>query len=317
MGMKKRLLFILAIFMMLTVGCGGNTGTDGEEGVQVYTSIYPLYDFTSKIAKGADDVNVELLIPEGTEPHGWEPDTKDMNRLEKGDVFIYNGAGLESWTDKVLNSLDNKDLISVEASKGVDLMKATHHHHEDDHDHDEHEHHHHGGTDPHVWLSPKNAKIESENIKDALIQAAPGHKELFEKNYEKLAGELDSLDKEFQEGLKDRKRNEIVVSHEAFAYLCRDYGLEQLGIEGVNSEKEPDPKTMAKIVDYVNEKGIRVIFTETLIDPKVSETIAKETGAETMVLNPLEGLTAEQREDGEDYFSIMRDNLNSLKKALF
>lgn len=332
--MKKFLTTALLIGSILLTGCGGQ-GASGDEvksGMIVYTSIYPLYDFTSKIA--GDKATVKLLVPDGTEPHDWEPGTQEMNDLEKADVFIYNGAGLESWTDKVLSSLDNKDLTVVEASKGLDIMKGHDHHDEGeeaseedhgvdavhDHEHEDgedHEHHHdHGGLDPHVWLSPMNAKKEARNILEGLTAKDPENKAFYEKNYEELAKKFDDLDKAYREALKDVKKRDIVVAHEAFGYMCKDYSLKQIGIEGVNSEHEPDPKTMAKIVDMVKEKGITTIFSETLIDPKVSEAIAKETGARVAVLNPVEGLTKEDREKGADYFSIMEDNLKALTEAL-
>ncbi|MDO5713914.1 MAG: metal ABC transporter substrate-binding protein [Tissierellia bacterium] len=308
MKIKKTWVFIFILIGISLLACSNKKMEDSNANknhLKVYISIYPLYDFTNKLIEDADNIDVKLLVPNGIEPHGWEPGTEEMNKLEEADVFIYNGAGLESWVEKMMDSLDNQDLKKVEASKGIQLLEGKkiscpiHGYHK--------------GTDPHVWLSPKNAKIEVENIKNALCELDPNQTKVYEKNYEHLAKELDSLDQEFESSLKNRKHNTIIVSHEAFGYLCHDYGLKQIGIEGIHSEHEPDPKSMKKIVDYVKDNNITTIFSETLIDPKVSETIAKETGAKTDVLNPIEGLL----KDGEgDYFSIMRENLEALKRAL-
>lgn len=357
MNIWKKIMIFTSMAMLL-VACGkGDTkreqsaDTKGEDTkkLTVYASVYPVYDFAQKI--GGDKIHLELMVPNGQEPHDWEPGQDDIKNLEKADMFIYNGAGLESWTDKVLSSLTNKKLVAVEASKGIELLHGHHdheeaqdEHHEDkaadsksengkkdegkksengksaEHDHEAaqtHEHEHdHGEFDPHVWLSPKNAKIELKNIKDALVAADGANKDFYEANYEKYSKEFDDLDKKFQSELAKVPNKTIVVSHEAFGYLCKEYGLNQVGIEGVNAESEPDAKTMANIVELVKNKKINTIFTEELIDPKVADTIAKETGAKTKVLSPLEGLSEEQQKDHKEYVSIMEQNLQNLIEAL-
>lgn len=349
----KQVVFLLVMALMF-VGCNksGQSSKDAaqpkEEGAKklhVYASVYPIYDFAKKI--GGDKIDLELMVPNGQEPHDWEPGQDDIKKLSQADMFLYNGAGLESWTDKVLASLDNKKLVAVEASKGIELLHGHHDHDEEaaehahehenheaeehNHDHEEQsngqqnaksateekEHHHeHGEFDPHVWLSPKNAKIELKNIKDALVAADSSNQATYEANYEKYAKALDDLDNKFKTELEKVPHKKIVVSHEAFGYLCHEYGLTQVGIEGVNAESEPDAKTMAQIIDLVKKEHIHTIFTEELIDPKVADTIAKETGAKTEVLSPIEGLSEQQEKDGKEYISIMEQNLTNLVQAL-
>lgn len=333
----KKILFLLAGILLFS-GCskGAETkdagkDTENKEGLRVYASVYPMYDFAKKIA--GDKLDVEMVMPQGTEPHGWEPDTKAIKNLESADLFIYNGAGLESWTDKVIDSLSNKDLKVVEASEGVDLIKSSHDHEDEDHDHQgaeenhnhnhedheedhEHEGHNHGPMDPHVWISPKNAKIEMENIKNALVELDKENADYYESNYQKYAKMLDELDAKYSEKLSPLPNKTIVVSHEAYGYLCKDYNLTQIGIKGVNAETEPDAKKMAEIINYVKENKITTIFTEELIDPKVSKIIADETGCLVKVLSPIEGLSEEQIKNNEDYFSIMEENLENLVGAL-
>ncbi|WP_295149638.1 metal ABC transporter substrate-binding protein [uncultured Peptoniphilus sp.] len=341
----KKIVFLLAGIILLS-GCSkagmkeNATGeSEGDKKLKVYASVYPMYDFTKKIA--GDKMDVEMIMPQGTEPHGWEPDSNAIKNLENADMFIYNGAELESWTDKVLGSLSNKELKVVEASESVDLIKSTHtHDHEDeDHDHNheheanhnhnheaaennhnhedhDHEGHHHGPMDPHVWISPKNAKIEMENIKNALVELDKDNEDYYESNYEKYAKMLDELDAKYSESLGSLPNKEIVVSHEAYGYLCKDYGLTQIGVKGVNAETEPDAKKMAEIISYIKENNITSIFTEELIDPKVSNIIASETGCQVKVLSPIEGLSQEQVDNKADYFSVMEENLENLVGAL-
>lgn len=283
--------------------------------LEVYTSFYPLYDFATKV--GGDKVKVVNLVPAGVEPHDYEPSAKEVAALENADVFIYNGAGMESWTDKVLASLQNKDLKVVEASQNIDLLKGHAHEHEEEGEHEEaEEEHDENGFDPHVWISIKNAKVEMENIKNALEEADPDHKDYYEANYIEYAKKFDALDEKYKETLTPFENRDIIVAHEAFAYLCKDYDLNQVGIEGISADSEPDPARMAEIVDFAKEHQMKVIFFEELVSPKVAKAIAKEVGAEAMVLNPLEGLTEEQISAGEDYLSVMEQNLEALTKAL-
>lgn len=340
---------------------------DGK--LKVAVSFYPMYDFASKI--GADQIDLINLVPSGTEPHDWEPSASDLTNLEKADVFVYSGAGMEHWVDRVLNSLTNENLMVVEASNGIALrtnssdedeehdehdnhdnhdehdehIESEEHEfsdHEDhdhsegedhadhDHDHDNestglfhfhasdsgHSHSHDGGLDPHVWLNPEYAKKEMENIKNAFVSADPKNKDFYEANYEKYAVEFDKLDEDFHNTIAALPNREIVVAHEAYGYLCDAYGLTQVGIEGLTPDSEPTPRRMARIIDFVREHHVKVIFFEALTSSKSADTVAAETGIITSVLNPLEGLSAEEIVAGNDYLSVMRDNLNALSEAL-
>ncbi|WP_394525682.1 metal ABC transporter substrate-binding protein [Lacrimispora sp. JR3] len=297
------------VFSVLLSGCAGKEKTADNGKLNVMTSFYPVYDFTLKI--GGDKVNVKNMVPAGTEPHDWEPGTRDISALEEADVFVYSGAGMEHWTEDVLKSLNNKDLISVEASKGISLKEG--HGEEEEEGEEDHDH---GEFDPHVWLAPQNAKKEMENIKDALVKADPGHQDYYESNYKTYSKKLDELDQSFQETLAAVPNKSIVVSHEAYGYLCAAYGLTQIGIEGLAPDSEPDPARMAEVIDFVRENNVKTIFFEELASPKVAEAIAKETGAKTEVLNPIEGLSDEELKAGEDYISVMEKNLAALKEAL-
>lgn len=316
----KKSLYILLILMMTavwSVGCGSekkSQSESGDEKLKVLASFYPMYDFAQKV--GGDKVEVTNMVPAGTEPHDWEPTATDIRQLEDADVFVYNGAGMEHWAEDVLASLDNQDIIIVEASKGLEFIEGeAHEDEEDEAEHEEDEEEHDTGYDPHVWLDPLNAKAEMENIKNALVEADPENEAYYTENYEEYSVKFDQLDEKYKEELADMKGKDIIVAHEAFGYLCNAYDLNQVGIEGLSPDSEPDPARMKEIIEFAKENQIKTIYFEELVSPKVAETIAAEVGAKTSVLNPLEGLNDEQIKAGEDYFSIMEENLTALKEG--
>lgn len=315
--MKKGLL--ASVFLSVTVllaGCGSGSQADLVEGkTNVMTSFYPLYDFSQKI--GGDHVNVINLVPAGVEPHDWTPKSKDVSRMTKAELFVYQGAGFEGWVEDFLGSLKDSKLKIVEASQGVTLIEGEHEEGEDGHDHDKKDDGH-GDShiDPHAWLSPANAKKMAENIKNGLVEADPSHKADFEANYKQFAEKLDKLDQKYREAISKVTRKEIVVSHQAFGYLAHDYGLTQKAIMGLAPDAEPTAQDLKKINDFVKQNQVKVIFFEELVSDKLAKTLAKDAGIETLVLNPLEGLTKEQEKAGDDYISVMEANLQNLLKAL-
>ncbi|MHB8075995.1 metal ABC transporter substrate-binding protein [Desulfosporosinus fructosivorans] len=299
------LSLVLVSGMMLLSGCSKNAAesknTSADKKLAVYTSIYPMYDLTKKI--GGDKITVTNLVPAGQEPHDWEPTPSDMANLEKADVLIYNGAGMEHWIDKVLSSIQNKKLIAVETSKELHLL--------DNPDKSEELKY-----DPHVWLNPRLAKQQMEAIKKALVTADSSNKDYYEKNYTDNAKKLDDLDQEYKAAVSKFSQKDIVVAHQAFGYLCDAYGLKQVSIEGLLADSEPSPAKMAEIVKFAKENKLKYIFYEELVSPKVAEAIAKEIGVTTAMLNPIEGLQESDLLAGKEYISVMRDNLEVLKKAL-
>lgn len=331
-GILRRASLALCACLLFTavfVGCGTEASDEPVDPnrLQVMASFYTMYDFAQKI--GGEHVQVTCMVPSGTEPHDWEPSTKDITRMEQTDVFIYNGAGMEHWVSDVLAGLSNKKLISVEASQGVSLLRSAEE--EDGHDHeaahadedeeDSHEHaydhaHEHGEYDPHVWLDPMNAKQEMKNICEAFSEADPEHGADYQANYEKWAKQIDKLDETYQTTLENLSERNIVVAHEAYGYLCRRYNLTQVSIEGMSPDSEPDPGRMADIIDFVRANNVRAIFFEELSGSRTAETVAAETGVKLLTLSPLEGLSDRQEETGGDYFSVMEENLQQLTEAL-
>jgi zinc transport system substrate-binding protein len=301
-------------------GNGGNGRTDGGKPV-VVTSFYPLFFLASEI--GGDLVAVTNLVPAGVEPHDWTPKSRDLARISQADLFLHSGAGFEGWTDELLEGIEaDSDVMVVEASEGIERIPldgeagARGQAHGQDHESGDDDHGHGGHVDPHVWVSPKSMLRMARNVRDALGAADPANAAPYGENYGALAGRLEALDEAYERELSGLPRRDIVVSHRAFAYLCRDYGLNQIAVMGLSPEAEPKAQDLKRIVDFVKGSGIRYIFFEELVSDRLARTLASEAGAETLVLNPVEGLTSEQEANGDDYVTIMEMNLQNLKKAL-
>lgn len=273
---------------------------DNNEKLKVYTSFYPMYDLTKKTA--GDKAEVINLVPAGTEPHDWEPTPRDMQAVADADILVYNGLGMEQWIDKVNASVGGEGPMLVEASEGIEVISENNGGNED--------------TDPHVWTSIGNAVKEMENIKNALCEADSENAAYYEDNFNKYKAEFEKLDNEFREFTENAEKRDIIVAHEAFSYLCRDYGLNQIAVNGLSAEDEPSPARMTEIIDYARQNNIKYVFAEELSSQKTAETVAKEIGAEIIVLNPLEGLSQEEEDNGDDYLSVMKRNLEAIKTAL-
>lgn len=304
---------VILLMVVLAAGCGPQSQGKIVEGkINVVTTFYPIYEFAKAI--GGEDANVINLLPAGVEPHDWTPRSQDIVNTSKAQLFFYNGAGLEGWVPQFLKGLNRDTKVKAyEVSQGIPLIEAGE---DEEHQHegDGHKHEHH--VDPHTWVSPKSALIMVENMKNSYIEADPAHQDAYTSRYAALKQKLEELDGEFKAKLDEMPRKEIVVSHEAFGYLARDYGLTQHAIMGLSPDAEPRARDLLQLSNLVKEKGIHFIFFEELVSDRLAKTLASETGAEVLVLNPVEGLTEEQLSRGDDYFSLMRNNLANLIVAL-
>ncbi len=317
---------VCALLVGALVGCGtANTDWPAQDKLPIVASFYPVAYLTQQV--GGDKVDVLTMVPAGAEPHVWEPTPADLVNIGKSKLFVYLGLGMDAWAPDVLQSLGKDAPASVEASDGVDpltfeqereLVEDHNHEEHSDHNHDE-EHaghsHSHGGIDPHVWLDPQRAKIMAKNILDGLSSVDPENRAYYQENYNALALRLDELDQAYESNLSGFSDKKIVVSHEAYGYICSRYGIDQIGINGLTPDSEPDAKTMAEIVNLVKKDHITTVFYEELVSPKVAKQIANETGAKAEVLSPVEGLSEEDIQAGENYFTKMYSNLEKLKVA--
>jgi zinc transport system substrate-binding protein len=283
-------LIVLAI-----TACQRAPATPGQ--LHILVSLYPLYDFARHIA--GDRARVTLLVPPGIEPHDWEPAPADIVRVQSARVFVYNGAGLEPWAEKLLGEVRRGDMRIVKATAGLDLLTTE------------------GQPDPHVWLDPLLARAEVEAIRTALVAVDPVHAPIYDGNAAAFSSQLLALHERFAAGLERCERREIVVSHAAFAYLARRYRLTQLPIiESLTPDAEPSPAALAALTRQARRARVTHIFFETLVTSKLAETLAREVGATALVLNPVEGLTKEQDAQGMTYVQLMDANLTNLRTAL-
>ena len=285
--MKNILLIIIILFSIITITCNNNDNKNTSGKLQIYTSVYPIYDFTKKI--GGEKITVYNMTKAGAEPHDFEITSKDMANLSKADLFIYNGGGMEHWVDAVKDVLQN--IKYIDSSSNINNQN---------------------NLDPHFWLSPKNAKIQMENIKNGLIEIDSESKDYYQSNYNLYANRLDELDNKIKISLSNIKNRNLVLTHPAFGHFCKEYSLNQIAI----ARDEADPKAMAEIITFIKNNDIKAIFYEEFSSSKLVDSIAKETQIKILTLNPIESLSEKNIEAGEDYFSIMEKNLISLLDGL-
>jgi zinc transport system substrate-binding protein len=246
------------------------------------------------VAVGGEYAVVSAIIPDGTEPHDFEPKAKDMVALSEADVFVYNGLGLESWAQRAVGAAGNAKLVSVDASAGCAPITLPG-----------------GGTDPHLWLSIKGAEIETANIAKGFAAADPAHAESYAKNAASYIAELEKLYDEYSGKIASAPSKVIVTGHAAFAYFCGDFGIEQNSVEDVFASGEPNPQQLASLVDFARAKKVKTIFAEELASPSVSRTLADEVGAKVATIYTMEG-----SEDGKSYIDRMRANLEAVYASL-
>lgn len=306
MNVKKTfLLSALAILIIVFIGyqirATKNTNTlPASTKPLVTTSFYPLYFFTSQIA--TDIVDIYNITPAGAEPHDYEPTSQDIVRIETSKLLILNGGKLEPWADKIKGDLQEKNTVIL--TVGNDL--ANQQIQEDGE----------AVQDPHIWLSPKIAKEVAKIITQGLVGIDQANTFAYQMNLQSLEKKLDDLDTQYRNGLANCQTRNIITSHAAFGYLAHEYNLNQVAISGLSPDAEPSAKQLAEVADFARKNKIKYIFFESLVSPKLSQTIAQEIGAETLVLNPIEGLSDDQISDGKNYFTEMQTNLANLRIAL-
>jgi zinc transport system substrate-binding protein len=290
--MITRIVLILAATVALA-GCGGDDGaaTAASSGAKqlVVAAFYPLEFLAERI--GGSTVDVRNLTPPGAEPHDVELSAKDVEAVRDADVVLYLGSGFQPAMEGAVEGADGE---TVDLLSGLDLRKI-----------EENEEGLEG--DPHVWLDPVLFAQLADHVGSTLDRPEAARR---------LGDELRSLDSEYKGGLGRCKRREIVTSHAAFGYLAQRYGLEQIPVTGLSPEVEPSAQDLEDVVAKVKEHGATTVFFEKLVSPRLAETVAREAGARTAELDPIEGLSQDELADGENYFSVMRSNLTALRRAL-
>lgn len=344
----------LPISLMLA-GCGNEQTRNKDDNIiTVYTTVYPLQYFSQRI--GGDFVEVNTIYPPGSDEHTYEPTQKDMMNLVDADLFFYIGLGLEGFVNKAKETLKNEDVsllavgdyvhfeeehgsseqehIDEETAHEEDEHTASESAHEEHaesesvheedehadsesaHEEEQHDEHGHSGRDPHVWLDPLYADDMAAAIKDALIKKMPEQKDTFEQNYKELSKELADLHESFETTVQAAKHKEIIVSHAAYGYWEERYGIKQISISGLSTTNEPSQKELEEIVKQAKQYDINYILFEQNVTSKLADIIKKEIGAQTLTIHNLSTLTEENLKNGDTYFTIMNNNIQTLNKAL-
>lgn len=273
--------------------------------LQVVTALYPLRFLAERI--GGDEVAVSDLTPTGAEPHDLELTASQVGALSDADLVVYVGGGFQPAVEDVVDELPpDKKLDALTGLETVDDV----HDHEDSRAPAAHPDEA-GEVDPHVWLSPRLFGEVARRVAARLAEIDPKDADAYASNAREVVSDLEALDHDMRDGLKDCERRAIVVSHEAFGYLTAEFGLRQVGIAGLDPEAEPSPARLAEVEEFAEDHGVTTIFFEELVSPEVAEALADELGISTDVLSPLESAP-----QNGDYLTAMRSNLASLRSAL-
>lgn len=292
---------VLALCLSAILGftaCGSqNSGETTNGKVKVSVTFNALYELTKAV--GGDKVEISTVIPDGTEPHDFEPKAQDLVALSQAQIFVYNGLGMEAWAADAIAATGNSKLIAVDASAGVSTITESENTAE------------HGQYDPHIWLSLKCAETEVINIKDALVKADSANKDFYEANCADYIAKLESLYNDYSKKFSSVEKKSFVTGHAAFAYLCRDFGLSQKSVEDVFAEGEPRAKQLTELVKYCKASGVKTIFAEEMASPEVSQTLASEVGAVVETI-----YTIESAEDGLTYLERMESNLRKIYDSM-
>ncbi|MFA6024444.1 MAG: zinc ABC transporter substrate-binding protein [Candidatus Gracilibacteria bacterium] len=287
--MKK----IIFLFVLL-VACSSpvQDGQEDADSLKVSASFYPLAYFTQALV--GEGVTVNTVVPVGVEPHDYEPTPQTLRILYDADLLVYQGSGFEPWMEGLESDLNENGVVLFSATAGIADANL----------------------DPHTWLDPILMSAMVSNLAMQLVEVSPEHEEQILSNATILETKLLALHDAFTSGLSSCKKNTILVSHNAFARLGERYHFIVESISGLSPHDEPSLNEMAALRDLILEKDLGFVFLETLASPETAEALAEEAGVATLVLNPLEGLTSEEVAQGEDYFSVMEQNLQNLRLAL-
>lgn len=328
--MKKLVSIFLSTVIICSLfsisGCGKTEKVQNSDGkISIVTTIFPYYDFVRQLA--GDKADVRLLLSPGSDPHSYEPTPSDIVAIENCDIFIYNGGESDEWVDGVLSSIENKNVKVMKMMEYVTLrheqsMDHNHEHaeHEDMDDNDEgHDHEEGEEYDEHIWTSIRNAERMSASIADELISVDSKNSDYYNEKKTDYISSLDSLDKKFTEVANNKKRDTLVFGDRfPFLYFVSDYDLGyECAFPGCSHETEPSTAVVSHLIDFTRENNIPVVFYLELSSGKIAQIISEDSSAKTMQFSSCHNVTKEDFENGATYISVMEQNLEALKEALY
>jgi zinc transport system substrate-binding protein len=306
--MKNRYLAAAGIILVAIIAASGlylfngnssnratTSGTAGQGKLKVLATFFPVYDFTRNV--GGDKIDLSLLVPETVDVHAFEPTPSAIQEVASANVLIYSGAGLEPWIPQVITAAGNPNLVVVDSSAGIPLLPVPSQFQKKNR-----------MIDPHIWLDPVLAKIQVANILHGLAQADPADAQYFTANAEAYEAKLDFLNSEIVNATADVKTRYFVTFHEAFAYFAKEYNLTQIPIAGP-FEEEPTPSDIQTVINAVRLHGLCYVGYESLENPAISQSIAGQTKATLVLMDPIEGLTQADHVAGKTYLIKMQENL--------
>ena len=328
--MKKLVSIFLSTVIICSLfsisGCGKTEKVQNSDGkISIVTTIFPYYDFVRQLA--GDKADVRLLLSPGSDPHSYEPTPSDIVAIENCDIFIYNGGESDEWVDGVLSSIENKNVKVMKMMEYVTLrheqsMDHNHEHagHEKMDDNDEgHDHEEGEEYDEHIWTSIRNAERMSASIADELISVDSKNSDYYNEKKADYISSLDSLDKKFTEVANNKKRDTLVFGDRfPFLYFVSDYDLGyECAFPGCSHETEPSTAVVSHLIDFTRENNIPVVFYLELSSGKIAQIISEDSSAKTMQFSSCHNVTKEDFENGATYISVMEQNLEALKEALY
>ena len=309
MTSKKHYIFLL-LLLLLIISCKDSRENEKQDNkLRVIATIFPLYDFARNI--GGDQVKVSMLLPPATDAHNFELKPDDIIRISKADLFLYVNMEMEHWAYKVINATStNTKMLPMETGSGISMLPVT------GSDEDE-DHHHSSKFDPHIWLDFVNAQKMVDNITTALVKIDQRHSDYYLKNAALYKNKLAALDNKFTVGLTGCKSRTILhAGHWAFAYLANKYGLKYYSVYNVSADSEPEPQKIIALIQQIKNTKAPYIYSEELMNPRLAETIATETGASLLKLNNGNTISKAEMSRGVSFLSLMEENLVNLKKGM-
>lgn len=266
------------------------TTSSDNTNLRIFASFYPIYDFVEKIAM--DKVDVSTIVPNGVEPHDFEPTPKQVIELQNADLIFINGAGFETW----INDITNSNIVDLSSNITIEEISSN--------------------PNPHFWLDPILVESMAEEIYNKLVTLDPDNSVYYQNNLKQFDDSLELLNSNIKNNLTGCALNDFIAFHDAFGYFAKRYGLTQHVIGGISPEMDVNPQKLTESIELAKQLGITTIFSEDNIEPRLSNTIANEIRGKVLILSPIEMITQEEHDLKGDYFSKMYDNLNNLKIAL-
>ena len=340
-NISKKIFGLILAGAVLITGCTAKTekkdkGDNTKGKLKVVTTIFPEYDITRAIAK--DKVDLELMIKPGVDVHSFTPTPQDIKTVQNSDIFVYGGTEHDKWVENLTKSIDMKNKKVVKLVDGiqqleeesVDGMKHEHHHddekedqHNHDHKHEKKDEHDHKDEsekelDPHYWTSPKNAIQMVKTITNALVEKDPDNAEFYKENAKNYIKQLEGVDKELHDVVDNAKIKKVVIADRfPFRYLFKDLGLEYRALfSGCSVESTASAGQIKKMVDYVKENKIPVVYHIEMGKGELAETVAKNSGSKVKLLHSIHTVTKEDFDKGVTYIDLMKQNVEALKEGL-